>query len=58
MNYDNETIAKVIKAYLVHGISHRNIQKEILNLPAPKRGGGFKTMVILHSYNLKNRLFL
>ena len=53
MNFEKETVAKVIKAYLVHGLSHRNIQKEILNLPAPQKGGGFKTMEILHAYNLR-----
>ena len=45
--------AKVIKAYLVDGLSHREIQREILNVPAPNRGGGFKAMQILHSYGIK-----
>ena len=44
---------KVLKAYLVYGWSHRKIQEEILNEPAPLRGGGFKTMKILHKYNIK-----
>ena len=30
--FDNYTIVKVIKAYLVDGRSHRNIQKNILDL--------------------------
>lgn len=47
----NEVIhAKVIIAFLCEGKSHRRIQEEILNIPAPPRGGGFVTMQILHYY--------
>lgn len=42
----------VIKAYLVDGRSHRDIQKNILGIPAPKRGGGFVAMKILHKYGI------
>lgn len=52
-NYDDYTLALVLKAYLFHGKSHRSIQKEILNIPAPARGGGFKVMEILHFFNIK-----
>ncbi|SHJ24731.1 putative restriction endonuclease [Mesonia phycicola] len=51
--FDNYTIAEVIKAYLIDGQSHRNIQREILNLPAPARGGGFVAMELLHHYNIR-----
>lgn len=51
--FDNYTIAEVIKAYLIDGQSHRNIQKEILNIPAPARGGGFVVMELLHHYNIR-----
>jgi hypothetical protein len=62
--YNEVTHYKVINAYLHEGLSHRRIQLEILNLPAPVRGGGFEAMNILHNYNidgskkgiLKNRL--
>jgi putative restriction endonuclease len=52
-NYDHYTLALVLKAYLVEGKSHRTIQKEILNLPAPPRGGGFVVMEILHFFKIK-----
>ncbi|WGH76785.1 HNH endonuclease [Tenacibaculum tangerinum] len=51
--FDNYTIAEVIKAYLLDGQSHRKIQREILDLPAPARGGGFVAMELLHHYNIR-----
>lgn len=51
--FNNYAIAEVIKAYLIDGQSHRNIQREILNLPAPARGGGFVIMELLHHYNIR-----
>jgi putative restriction endonuclease len=45
--------AQVIKAYLIDGHSHRRIQEEILDIPAPARGGGFEAMKILHSYGIQ-----
>ncbi|MBZ9626651.1 HNH endonuclease [Psychroflexus sp. CAK1W] len=50
--FDNYTIAEVIKAYLIDGESHRNIQRKILGLPAPTKGGGFVAMDLLHHYNI------
>lgn len=52
-NFPEETIIKVLRAYLVDGESHRSIQKTILGLPAPARGGGFVAMDILHHYDIK-----
>jgi hypothetical protein len=46
--------AKVIKAYLYENKSHRTIQKEILGMDAPARGGGFIAMQILHHYGIDN----
>lgn len=43
---------EVIRAYLVDSKSHRQIQREILGLPAPVHGGGFVTMAILHYYDI------
>lgn len=43
---------KVVKAYLIEGLSHRRIQSQILGLPAPNNGGGFVAMTILHYYNI------
>ncbi len=42
----------VIEAYLCQGWSHRKIQEEILGIEAPVRGGGFKTLEILHAYGV------
>ena len=53
-NFDMETHVEIIKAYLADGMSHRAIQKEILGLPAPARGGGFITMNILHHYDIRD----
>ena len=49
-----ELKAKVVKAFLVDGYSHRRIQEEILRIPAPVRGGGFEAMKILHSYEIRD----
>jgi len=43
---------EVIRAYLIDSKSHREIQREILGLPAPDHGGGFVTMGILHYYDI------
>ena len=51
--FEKHKIAEVIQAYLVDGKSHRDIQREILNLPAPARGGGFVAMEILHHFNIR-----
>ena len=45
--------AAVLRAYLCDSLSHRDIQIGILGLDAPARGGGFKTMEILHKYGIK-----
>ncbi|MEZ4802687.1 MAG: HNH endonuclease [Gelidibacter sp.] len=50
--FDNYLIAEVIKNYLIDGKSHRQIQREILDLPAPARGGGFVVMQLLHHFNI------
>ena len=51
--FERHKIAEVIEAYLVNGQSHRRIQREILNLPAPARGDGFVVMEILHHFNIR-----
>ena len=48
----NDLDFKVIEAYLIDRWSHRRIQNEILELDAPLRGGGYKTMQILHEYGI------
>ena len=46
-DFDIATELNVIRAYLVDGRSHRDIQKTILGIPAPSRGGGFVAMNIV-----------
>jgi len=53
--YDDYIISLVLNAYLVEGRSHREIQREILHIPAPARGGGFRVMSILHEYGIKGK---
>ena len=43
---------KIIEAYLIHGISQRNIQKSILGIDAPIRGGGYNAMEKLHKLGI------
>lgn len=50
--FDEVTHYKVIRAYLKEGKSHRRIQEDILNIPAPARGGGFIAMQILHTNDI------
>lgn len=50
--FSEEECLKVVKAYLVDGLSHRDIQRDILGIPAPNKGGGYVTMDILHSFNI------
>jgi putative restriction endonuclease len=51
-DFDEDVILKVIMSYLYEGKSHRQIQREILGLPAPERGGGFIAMDILHYFGI------
>lgn len=44
---------EILKAYLIEGLSMREIQKEIIGVDAPAHGGGFLAMEILHKYNVK-----
>ena len=50
--FDEDKILQVLMAYLYEGKSHRQIQKDILSLPAPAHGGGFVAMDILHYFNI------
>ncbi len=52
-DFDLDIHVSVLKAYLEDSFSHREIQKKILGLPAPPRGGGFVTMGILHFYEIR-----
>lgn len=44
---------KILKAYLIDGLSMREIQKKVIGIEAPARGGGFFAMEILHKYNVR-----
>lgn len=50
--FTEEEVIKVVKSYLVDGLSHRKIQSQILGLPAPNNGGGYIAMDILHYFNI------
>jgi len=52
MSYSEDIHLQVLKAFLIEGKSHREIQRSILGLPAPDHGGGFITMNILHYYHI------
>lgn len=52
-DFPEEIILQVLMGYLYDGKSHRGIQREILNLPAPANGGGFIAMSILHHFGIK-----
>jgi putative restriction endonuclease len=52
LSYDEGTHLDVLRAYLVDGKSYRTIQKEILGLPAPAKGGGYIAMYITHYYGI------
>jgi len=45
----------VVKAFLCNGLSHREIQKNILREDAPVRGGGFLAMNILHRFGIRDQ---
>lgn len=49
-DFDTDVELDVLKAFLVEGKSHREIQRDILGFLAPARGGGFVTMNILQKY--------
>lgn len=53
--FPEEAIIRVLRAYLITGDSHRTIQRDILKIPAPSRGGGFITMDILHHFDINAR---
>jgi hypothetical protein len=54
LNQDMKNIHKeIIYSYLVLGWSHREIEINILKIESPVKGGGYKAMEILHSYDIK-----
>lgn len=51
--FDDETKTEIVKLYLgSEDWSHRRLQKEILKIDAPQRGGGFVVMEILRSFGI------
>ena len=49
---NNSRHLQILKAYLVHGISMRGIEIQILRIPSPVRGGGFVAKGILNDYGV------
>ncbi|MEI8348708.1 MAG: HNH endonuclease [Candidatus Omnitrophota bacterium] len=41
---------EVLERFLFDGWTHRELQKKVLQIPAPKHGGGFEAMYILHCF--------
>jgi hypothetical protein len=54
LNYSEQHL-RIIKAYLVQGDSYRTIEKEILEMESPARGGGFVAKNILNSYGVEGK---
>jgi len=50
--YSNEDLS-IIKAYLIDGLSFRSIERKILQIDSPARGGGFIAKGILNSYGIE-----
>ncbi|MGG7163776.1 HNH endonuclease [Clostridium ihumii] len=53
--FSEEECLKVVKAYLVNGLSYRDIERDILGIPAPGNGGGYVAMDIIHSFNIDGK---
>ncbi|MDR1627763.1 MAG: hypothetical protein LBR79_03220 [Oscillospiraceae bacterium] len=43
---------EIVKAYLIDGLSYREIEKMILRIDSPVRGGGFKVMTVLYELGI------
>ena len=41
---------EVLERFLFDGWTHRELQSRVLRIPAPKQGGGFEAMYILHCF--------
>ncbi|MFA5411288.1 MAG: HNH endonuclease [Candidatus Omnitrophota bacterium] len=41
---------EVLEHFLLDGWTHRELQSKVLRIPAPKHGGGFEAMYILHCF--------
>jgi len=41
---------EVLERFLFDGWTHRELQSRVLKIPAPKHGGGFEAMYILHCF--------
>ena len=48
--YPIELRYEVLERFLFDGWTHRELQKRVLHMPAPKHGGGFEAMYILHCF--------
>jgi hypothetical protein len=54
LDYSNVDLS-IIKAYLIDKSSYRTIEKVILKIPSPVRGGGFVAKGILNSYGVEGK---
>ena len=49
---DNLLTIKIVKAYLIDGLSHRNIEKTLFGIDSQLRGGGYIAMNKLHKLGI------
>jgi len=54
LNYSEQHL-RIIKAYLIQGDSYRTIEKVVLEMESPARGGGFVAKNILNSYGVEGK---
>lgn len=54
LDYSNDDLL-IIKAYLIEKTSYRTIEKDILKIHSPNRGGGFIAKGILNSYGVEGK---
>lgn len=48
--YPSELRYEILEHFLFDGWTHRELQSRVLRIPAPKHGGGFEAMYILHCF--------
>lgn len=52
VQFTNQDKARCLKAYLFDGLSFRKLERNILHIDSPARGGGFKAQTMMHDFGL------
>ena len=50
--FTNHEKASCLKAYLFDGLSYRDLERDVLQIESPARGGGFKAQTMMRSFGL------